>query len=302
MTLRLLTLLCLLWHVLATNAFSQITATLQFPRETYLVDEQITGTLSITNMSGRELVLKPGLTDGIWCSVQVTAVRGQAPTYKPDAPIFPPLTVAAGETVTRRVPLHELFELPGTGQYRARVAISFGATRSEYVTQATYFTTDPGHKLWSATVGVPEGQPEAGTPRTFSVVSLRRRDGIFLYARLDNQQNGLHFPPYLLGRMLMATPPQIQLDRDNNLYVLHATADDAYLLSQIDVATGKSGQAAYRAKNPKTGRPGLQRIADGRLVIAGGIRITEEETAAAKSARPPLERARISDRPPSLAP
>jgi hypothetical protein len=132
----------------------------------------------------------------------------------------------------------------------------------------------------------------------FSILTLRRRDGIFLYARLDNQENGRHFPPLLLGRMLTAVQPQVQLDRDNHLYVLHATSDDAYLLTQVDVATGRSGQAAYRAKNPKTGRPGLQRMPDGRLVIAGGIRTTDEES----PTRAPLERPRISDRPVGLAP
>jgi hypothetical protein len=93
--------------------------------------------------------------------------------------------------------------------------------------------------------------------------------------------------------MLTAMPPQMQTDRDNNLYVFHAVNDDTYTLSQIDVATGRSGQANYRSKTPRNGRPSLRREPDGRLVISGGIRITAEEIA--PSTAP--DRSKLSDRP-----
>jgi hypothetical protein len=197
------------------------------------------------------------------------------------------------ETVSRTIPLHEFFELPSTGQYRAKVSISYGAARTQFMTPAAFFNMDPGHKLWSTTVGVPEGQENAGTPRLFSVLSLQRKEGMFLYAKLENMSDGSHYPPYFLGRMLAAVPPQMQIDRDNNLYVLHAASDDTYILSQVDVATGRSGQAVYRSKTPRAGRPSLSRQPDGKLAISGGIRVSEEDL----RGRSAPERAKLSTRP-----
>jgi hypothetical protein len=286
-------LFVLLWLAWTGVCNAQINATLRFPHETYLAGEQVVVTLTVTNLAGRDITLKGGVTEESWCLVQVNAMRGEAPNYRSNPPVIPPLSIPAGETVSRTIPLHEFFELPSTGQYRAKVSISYGASRTQFVTPAAFFNMDPGHKIWSTTVGVPEGQPTAGAARIFSVLSLQRREGMFLYAKLENQDNGIHYTPYFLGRMLAAVAPQMQIDRENNLYVLHATSDDTYILSQVDVATGRSGQAVYRSKTPRAGRPSLSRQPDGRLAISGGIRVSEGEL----GERTAPDRAKLSARP-----
>jgi hypothetical protein len=291
-------LFVLLWLAWTGVCNAQINATLRFPHETYLAGEQVVVTLTVTNLAGRDITLKGGVTEESWCLVQVNAMRGEAPNYRSNPPVIPPLSIPAGETVSRTIPLHEFFELPSTGQYRAKVSISYGASRIQFVTPAAFFNMDPGHKIWSTTVGVPEGQPTAGAARIFSVLSLQRREGMFLYARLENQDNGIHYTPYFLGRMLAAVAPQMQIDRENNLYVLHATSDDTYILSQVDVATGRSGQAVYRSKTPRAGRPSLSRQPDGRLAISGGIRVTEGEL----GERTAPDRAKLSARPEGFKP
>ncbi len=283
----------LVWLAWAGVSNAQINATLKFPHETYLASEQVVVTLTITNLAGRDITLKGGVTEESWCLVQVNAMRGQTPSYRANPPVIPPLFIPAGETVSRTIPLHEFFELPTTGQYRAKVSLSYGASRTQFVTPAAFFNMDPGHKIWSTTVGVPEGKQNAGAPRLFSVLSLQRKEGMFLYAKLENQEDGMHYPPYFLGRMLAAVAPQMQIDRDNNLYVLHAASDDTYILSQVDIATGRSGQAVYRSKTPRAGRPSLSRQPDGKLAISGGIRVSEGEL----NERNSPERAKLSSRP-----
>lgn len=291
--LLLTPLLTLLLLCCAGVSHGQINATLKFAHETYLASEQVVATLTVTNLAGRDITLKGGVTEESWCLVRVNAMRGETPGYRPNAPVIPPLFIPAGETVSRTIPIHDFFELQNTGQYRAKVSISFGASRTQFTTPAAFFNVDPGHKIWSTAVGVPEGEPNAGAARLFSVLSLQRREGMFLYARLENQFEGTLYPPYFLGRMLAAVPPQMQIDRDNNLYVLHAASDDTYILSQVDVATGRSGQAVYHSKTPRSGRPSLLRQPDGRLAISGGIRV--EETGPGE--RTPPERAKLSARP-----
>jgi hypothetical protein len=286
-------LFLLLWLTWAGVSNAQIHATVRFAHETYLASEQVIATLTVTNLAGRDILLKDGITEDSWCHIQVKAMRSESPSYRTNPPKVPSLSLKAGETVSRTIPLHDFFELPSTGAFSAKVSISYGASRTQFVTPAAFFNVDPGHKIWSTTVGVPEGQEEAGTPRLFSVLSLQRKDGMFLYAKLENQRDGFYYPPYFLGRMLAAVAPQMQLDRENNLYVLHASSDDTYILSQVDVATGRSGQAVYRSKTPRTGRPSLSRQPDGRLAISGGIRVSENEL----SERNAPERAKLSTRP-----
>jgi hypothetical protein len=88
--------------------------------------------------------------------------------------------------------------------------------------------------------------------------------------------------------------PQPEFDDANNLYVFHATNDTSYTLSQIDVATGKMGQALYKSSIAcRQGRPSMRRSRDGHLTIAGGVRVAEEEIAAESSPT----KARLTDRP-----
>jgi len=294
---RLFTLFAaILAAVVPHTVMAQINVELQFPRATYLVDENAVATLRLTNMAGRDITLGENTAAGPWCQIQVAAVRGQAPTLRRNNPEFPPLFIRSGETISRSVNVSDVYDISSPGQYRVKASITFGEGRNQIVTNPAFIVTDPGKPIWSATVGVPENRSNAGSVRTFSVIQLQRKEGIFLYAKLEDTHEGWRFPPYLLGRMLSAMRPQAEIDRDNNLYVFHAVDDESYMLSQIDIATGRSGQAIYRSRTPRNGRPNLSRSPDGRLVITGGIRMTEQDVAAQMGP----ERSKLSDRPPGF--
>lgn len=293
--MKLRTILILLACALLAQgcALAQINVDLQFQRSTFLIDEHALGVLRITNMAGRDITLGEQEKEEPWCQVQVAAVRGEPPILKKNGPVFPPLFIRAGETISRTIDVTDVYELNLPGQYRVKASISLGAGHNRIVTAPVYITTDPGKTFWNTTVGVPESRQGSGSFRTFSVIQLQRKEGIFLYAKLEDRESGWRFPPYLLGRMLSAMQPQVQIDRDNNLYVFHAVDDEHYMLSQIDVATGQSGQAVYRSKTPRAGRPALQREPEGKLVIVGGIRMSESD--ASEQSAP--ARSKLSDRP-----
>jgi len=293
MNLRTFSLVVLSVLVFRQPVCAQVNVELQFQRSTFLLDEHAIATLRFTNMSGRDLTLGEQTKDGPWCQIQVSSVRGETPIPRKDGPQFPPLSMKAGETVARTVDVTDVYEMSLPGQYRVKASISPGQGRNQIVTAPVYINTDPGKTTWSTTVGVPEDKAAGGSVRTFSLIQLQRKEGIFLYAKLEDKEAGWRYPPYLLGRMLSAMQPQAQTDRDNNLYVLHAVDDESYLLTQIDVSSGQSGQAVYRSKTPRNGRPSLQRNPDGRLVIAGGIRVNDAEL----SPRAAPERSKLSDRP-----
>lgn len=287
-----LVLLCLLLCISRFQAQAQLNVSLSFAHSNFLVDESALVTVKVTNLSGHELVLEGTKDGGAWCQIDVSAVQGASPSKLTNSPTIVPVFLNPGETISRSIDVNALYSLSNPGQYRVHARINYGAN-TQFVTPPVYFAMELGKTIWTMTVGVPEAKEGAGGVRTFSVVSHQRKEGVFLFARLEDKASGWRFPPYALGRVLTAMEPQTQLDRDNNLYVFHATSEDSYVLSQIDIANGRFGQALYRSKTPRAGRPRLQTQADGRLVISGGIRVSESELAAQKSPN----RARLSERP-----
>lgn len=291
---RAILYILLIGMALLHSAEAQVNVELQFQRNTFLVDEPAQAILRITNMAGRDITLGANSGGEPWCQIQVSAVRGDSPSPRRNNPVFPPLFLKAGETIARSVNVTEVYDMSLPGQYRVKASIVPPQGRNLIVTAPAYITVDPGKMIWNTTVGVPEGKTGAGGTRTFSVIQLQRKEGIFLYAKLEDQEGGWRFPPYLLGRLLSAMHPQAQIDRDNNLYVFHAVNDDTYMLSQVDVDSGRSGQATYRSKTPRAGRPSLQRQPDtGKLVIVGGIRVKDTDLPAQSAP----ERSKLSDRP-----
>jgi hypothetical protein len=275
------------------SAHAQLTVSLQLPRTAYLLDEPIQAILSITNLAGRDILLEDTPEDGPWCLIQVRSTHAGFVRPRKSDLSFPPLPIPAGQTVSRSIDLVECFEINETGSYKIRACVNFSPTHSQIWSQPLSVTTDCGTLLWSQTVGVPEGRPAAGSYRTFSLVSQRRPNGIFLYAKLEEKETGARFPAYPLGRMLSAMPPQTQIDPENNLYIFHAASDSSYLLSQIDVATGRMGQAAYRSVNQRKGRPSLRKNPDGLVALSGAIRVDDQELVDSNAPA----RAKITDRP-----
>jgi hypothetical protein len=283
--------LLLVWFLSGNRAFAQIQVSLQFPRSTYLLNEPTLAKLTLTNLAGRDLYLEDSPASGPWCRLEVKNLRGGYLSPKRDHISFPPVSLPTGQSVSRSVPLTDFFHLPEPGQYQLRVSVFFEPTKNTFFAQSS-FSADSGRLEWTQTVGVPEGRQNAGAYRTFSVMSHQRLDGIFLYALLEGKSEGIRFAPVPLGRMLSAMRPQAQVDASNNLNVFHAISDSEYVLSQINVDTGRSGQARYRSLTPRSGRPTLARNEEGRLAILGGVRITEEELESEKSGR-----VLLSDRP-----
>jgi hypothetical protein len=264
---------------------------LQFPRNTYFLNEPTAAKLSITNLAGRDLYFEDTPSRGTWCQLEVKNLRGGFVAPRKDTFSFPPLSVPSGQTVSRSIRLTDFFHLPEPGQYQLRVSVFFSPTQSTFSAQSS-FNADPGKLEWSQTVGIPDGRQNAGEYRTFSLFSMRRSEGIFLFATLEGKSEGIRFAPYPLGRTLSAMRPQAELDPRNNLNVFHALSDSEYALSQVNVDSGRFGQARYRSATPRGGRPTLARNEDGKLAILGGVRITDEVIESQNSGR-----VLLSDRP-----
>ena len=276
---------CLIF--IAGPARAQIQVELKFKRVQYIAYEPLIANVQITNLAGRDIELRDE-NGQRWFGFEITAGEGQflAPsTQDPE----PPLKIEAGKTVTRKVNLTPKFPVQDLGTYRARANVFFADLNKFFYSQTKVFQVGDARPIWQRTVGVPQGRPEAGAVRTYSLLSNRFPDHAKLYVRVEDKSSGAVYSTYSLGRIIAVDEPQAELDQSNRLHVLHCAAPRTWAYSQIDLNGELLAQSTFM--ETKT-RPRLRRNPDGRVAVKGGM-----VDAPVQSARNPASK--LSARPPS---
>jgi hypothetical protein len=269
----------------ARTAHAQLQVELKFPRVQYVAYEPVVATVKITNLAGRDVELR-NENGQRWFGFEVTAGEGRllAPESQTDEP---PLRVEAGRTVTRKVNLTPLFPVQELGPYHVRANVFFGDLNRFFYSQTKVFQVGDARPIWQRTVGVPGGDGV----RTYSLLSNRFPDHTKLYVRVEDKSTGAVYSTFSLGRVIAFDEPQAELDRSNQLHVLHCAAPRTWAYSQI----GLNGQLLSKSTLMETkSRPHLARNADGAVAVRGGMVDAPASPAsinpAAKlSARPPAD-------------
>jgi hypothetical protein len=278
-------LLCLL--CLVTRAHGQIQIELKLKRLQYIAYEPVVATLGITNLAGRDVELHDA--DGQqWFGFEITSREGQ-----PIAPVTPdntqpPLKIEAGKKVTQRINLTPLYPVHDFGTYHVRAHIYFADLNKFFYSQAKVFEVTDARPIWQRTVGVTEGAPGSGNTRTYSLLTNRFPDHTALYVRVEDKDSGAVYATYSLGRSIEFGEPQAELDRANQLHILHCAAPRTWAYSRI----GLDGQLLAHSSFMETKtRPRLVHVDDGKVAVRGGL----IETPEAQTARDSLPK--LSDRP-----
>jgi hypothetical protein len=248
----------------AAAAPAQIQVELRFPRLQYVAHEPVVATVKITNLAGRDIDLHDE-SGRRWFGFEVNAGEGRllAP-LRPPAP-EPALHVEAGKTVTRKINLTPAFPVHDLGAYHVRANVYFADLNKFFYSQTKVFQVADARPIWQRTVGIPEGGPGAG--RTYSLLSNRFPDHTSLYVRVEDKSREVVYTTYSLGRVLAYDEPQAELDRANQLHVLHCAAPRNWAYSHI----GLNGELLAHSifMETKT-RPRLRHTADGAVAVRGG--------------------------------
>lgn len=271
----------------ACVAHGQVEVRMQIPRRLYLCYEPIVVTVSITNLSGRDLTLEDHGPQK-WFSFEIynseeMPVPPTAADYHLD-----PLTIGVGQTVTRKVNLVSLYPVTDYGIYRVRAAIYMAALDKYFASAVAPVEITEGTQLWTETVGIPDGQKNAGQYRTYELLSFRQTKNEMLYARIEDKNAGIVYATVPLGRLVSGYPPDVQVDALSELHVLLMVAPKEYLYTRMGPNAELLGQDDYA--DLKT-RPYLRKSADGDVTVAGGIQV-EDKAASATAPEP-----KLSDRP-----
>lgn len=283
-------LLLLLLSFGALSAHAQIQIDLKFQRLQYIAYEPVTATLGITNLAGRDIDLHDSQGQA-WFGLEVTGSEGQ-----PIGPLDlrtaqPPLKIGAGQHVTQKVNIANLYPVHDFGTYHVRAHIFFPDLGKFFYSPARVFEVTDARPIWQQTVGVPDASIGSGQTRTYSLMTNRFPDHTSLYVRVADKDREVVFATYSLGRAIAFDDPQVQIDVDNRLHVLHCSGPRAWAYSCVGLNGELLAHSSYM--EAKT-RPRLIRSQDGNVSIKGGIENVKAPTGPNAESTSP----KLSDRPP----
>ncbi len=269
------------------TAHGQIQVDLKFKRLQYIAYEPVVATLGITNLAGRDIELRDA--DGqSWLGFEITGNEDE-----PIAPLSgeiaqPPLKIEAGQRVTRQIDLGPLFPVHDFGAYHVRTHVYFTDLAKFFYSPTRVFEVTDARPIWQQTVGIPTGLAASGDVRTYSLLTNRFPDHTSLYVRVQDKDSGIVYATYSLGRTIGFEQPQAEIDRANQLHVLHCAAPRAWSYSRIDL----NGKLLEHSSFMETkSRPRLVHSSNGEVAVRGGMIETPGQTsrgtAPKLSARPP---------------
>ena len=269
--------------LVALSAQGQIQVDLKFKRLQYIAYEPVIATVTITNLAGRDILLRDA-NDQHWYSFEITANEGRVLAPLKTAP-EPPLKVATGTSVTRKINLMPLFPISDLGAYHVRANVFFADLNKFFYARAKVFEVTTARPIWQRTVGDPGGRGM----RTYSLMTNRFPDHTSLYVRVEDKENNLVYSTFSLGRIISFDEPHAEVDRHNQLHVLQCSAPRVWSYSVIGLDGRLLKHTTYSEARSS---PHLHRATDGMVAVAGGILDASEAPMANGRSVP-----KLSDRP-----
>ncbi len=276
-------LLFLFLFFAAGTLHAQIRVDLKLKRLQYIAYEPIMATLQITNLAGRDVELRNARGQH-WFGFEITGAENQPiPPAAPESS-EPVLKIASGETVTRNFNLTPAYPIHDLGTYHVRANVYFADFDKYFYSRPRVFQVTEARPIWQRTVGVPAGTTGRGRVRTYSLLTNRFPNYTALYVRVEDKESGIVYATYSLGRLMNFGEPQPEIDRMNQLHVLHCAAPRTWTYSRVGLDGRLLRHETIReTKSP----PHLRRMSDGAIAVNAG-KPDLPATAAARDDTPKL--------------
>ncbi|HEY5792287.1 MAG TPA: hypothetical protein VIS74_03250 [Chthoniobacterales bacterium] len=254
------------WLAGGAALHAQVRVEVSVNRGLYIRYEPIVATVSLTNLSGRELELSD---DGSqpWFGFQIQTSDGRPVSTRTAGYQLNPAQVGPGQSLTRQINLTPIYAMDQFGGYRIRASVFLKSDRQFYSSPPISLEITDGRQVWQQKVGVPVGQPDEGTTRTITLLAHRLPQSTALYIRIEDPERGRIFCTHRIGRFVNFGPPTVELDSQNQVHILQLLAPRNYLYSHF----GLNGEVLDRKLYTSTGTPPrMQRTPDGFVQVVGG--------------------------------
>lgn len=271
---------------LATAAHGQLVTSLRLSKTQYVAGEPVIAIVTITNHSGRELVLQG---DGRvqWLDFLVRNLNG-SPVSAPRKTNFGALKIGAGQSMAREVDLTQHFYLFNPGNFSVGAVIRMpNGQEGDTATNRVAFTLDPGNVYWSQKVGIGN---RPGQTREFRIITFSGLNTTQIYAQVIDNQNGMPIRTFPLGDMLSLRKPSITVDRNQRMHVLFLSTPSMYVHCEVD-SDGRMTKRDIHQRGPQ-GDPLLLTSATGQVGVVNSIPYDPKAAAAARA-----KAKKASDRP-----
>lgn len=288
MTLRMLMMPLAALFFCAGAAHAQLAASLKIAKKQHLAGEPVLAVVTITNHSGRDLVLH---ADGRFQWLDFIVKRSSGSAVNPRQRVmFGPMKIGTGQTMAREVDLTEHFQLAEPGNFTVAAVIKPpGGTTEGTSTNRAFFSVVNGRPYWSQKVGV---TGIAGITREFRLVHFSGDSKTHLYAQVVDGRTGQFVRTFPLGEVLMLRRPLATVDRQQRMHVLFLATPSMWVHCVVDT----DGKLVNRQihQRPPQGDPQLLTLADGSVQVANSIpydpKAAAERRAATRKAseRPPV--------------
>lgn len=270
------------------QAKAQVAVRLQMNKPNYIINEPVTATVSITNHSGRQLVLK-NENSRAWLNFHITSSRRVIPIARQVK--YGSVAIPSGQTVARKVSLSTSYSLGNMGNYSCQASVNMpGLTRNGFTSNRVHFTITNGRTVWATRAGIPQAPGEI---REYKLITFSGNRANELFARVSSTNNGQNIATIPLGKILTFRKPTGKLDRSNNMHAIYQVKPDLFGHTCVS-PDGKVKFTSFH-KRGASGEPRLVDLGDGVVRVAGGVPYSAQAEA--------TQRAKIhniSERPPFI--
>lgn len=245
---------------------------LALDQDHYLPGEDIVVCARITNTSGQ--LLKVGTEEG-WLRFYVEAADGFVVEKYGDPPTAGEFSIENSTTAKKCVSLRPYFNVHKPGRYRVMARINLPQWNINISSAAKTFDIIRGTKMQVLEFGVP--RESADTPpqvRKYILQQAQHGKELKLYLRLTDESESNPIKVIPIARMMSFSKPEAQLDRFNNLHVIHQIGQRSFVYCSVN----SDGQIISRQTHDYQidSRPRLKIDEEGKVFVKGGMRRLSE--------------------------
>jgi hypothetical protein len=257
----LLFLALLAGAIAALPARAQIQVGVATQRSDFLLYERVDLYVTVTNVSGTDLVLDNN-EGHPWLSFLVSK-HNRLPVRPERDSTFAAVSLKAGESKTLKVNLTPLFAFREEGQYTAAAVVDLPGA-GQAISATIPFNVMEGHTVWT------QQRPVDTSQRIYSLVRFSPdANTTRLYLRVVDPAENIVYANLALGDLVSSVDPQVNFDPKGDIHVLQPVALGSYLYTRADPDGKILAQDVF--KTFQQIRPQLYKVSDGNVTVMGGL-------------------------------
>lgn len=249
------------------NLSAQIRVDLQLAKRQFVAHEPVEATVTITNYAGRDLLIhSEGVGRGAvsWLDFSVRNSRGTllSPFKQVD---FKGVRVPAGRSVARTIDLNSNYRVSDLGNYSCHAVVRLPGGEGTFNSNRVSFSVTKGTPVYRQRIG----DPARGNVREFTLSMFNASDRSSLYIHVTDVRTGRTIQAFKLGEALTFNRPIATMDGQNNLHVLYLSSPGVFGHARVGPNGEYLGTELF--KSGASGKPTLETVANGQVVVVGGI-------------------------------